>query len=285
MPAKRRSSGTKRFLEATLGRALREARRARGWTQADLGRRIGVSQSLVSRYECATAHRPRLDLIAAAFDALGVSVRVETNAPFLVDGRRQHDRAHASVVSYVLGRLPAGWLAQTEVQVGPGRRVGWIDILAFHPPSGTLVVLEIKTELEDVGGTLRVLEWYAQEAVIRARQFGWQPRRVIHVLVGLATGEIEGRLSEARDLFARALPARADALLQLFTDPARPLLADGAAVAGGLALVDPLSRRRRWLRRARIDGRRSAAPYADYADFARAIERRRRPSRGSRWAA
>ena len=31
-----------------------------------------------------------------------------------------------------------------------------------------------------------------------------------------------------------------------------------------LALIDPRSKRRQWLRPSRVDGRRSAAPYADY---------------------
>jgi hypothetical protein len=36
----------------------------------------------------------------------------------------------------------------------------------------------------------------------------------------------------------------------------------------GLALIDPTSRRQGWLIRARVDGRRSAAPFRDYADAA-----------------
>jgi hypothetical protein len=52
-----------------------------------------------------------------------------------------------------------------------------------------------------------------------------------------------------------------------------------AAVAGeawggrGLALIDPSSRRRAWLIRTRLDGRRSPAPFADYADAARRLGR------------
>jgi hypothetical protein len=46
-----------------------------------------------------------------------------------------------------------------------------------------------------------------------------------------------------------------------------------------LAMIDPSSRRREWLIRTAVDGRRSAAPYADYADF---IDRRRfRPRRNA----
>ena len=42
----------------------------------------------------------------------------------------------------------------------------------------------------------------------------------------------------------------------------------------GLAMIDPSSRRREWLIRTTVDGRRSAAPYVDYADFMRRREER-----------
>jgi hypothetical protein len=38
--------------------------------------------------------------------------------------------------------------------------------------------------------------------------------------------------------------------------------------------VDPRSRRRQWLQRTRLDGRRTAARFRDYADAARALSRR-----------
>jgi hypothetical protein len=36
-------------------------------------------------------------------------------------------------------------------------------------------------------------------------------------------------------------------------------------------LVDPISRRRAWLWRTRLDGRRSTPPYRDYRDAARRL--------------
>ena len=38
----------------------------------------------------------------------------------------------------------------------------------------------------------------------------------------------------------------------------------------GVAMIDPRSKRRDWLRSLAIDGRRSKLPYRDYADFMRA---------------
>jgi hypothetical protein len=39
----------------------------------------------------------------------------------------------------------------------------------------------------------------------------------------------------------------------------------------GLAMIDPASKRRDWLIRLRVDGRRSDARYVDYADAARRL--------------
>jgi len=44
-----------------------------------------------------------------------------------------------------------------------------------------------------------------------------------------------------------------------------------SAVGRAVAMIDPLSKRNVWLRSMRVDGRRSKAPYSDYADFMRAI--------------
>jgi hypothetical protein len=46
-----------------------------------------------------------------------------------------------------------------------------------------------------------------------------------------------------------------------------------------IAMIDPASRRRAWVRPLWIDGRRTPAPYADYIDFLRALGNGRRGAR------
>jgi len=86
----------------------------------------------------------------------------------------------------------------------------------------------------------------------------------------LATEANEVRLKANRDSLARSFPLRADGLRRIMEHPDR-LRPPGRR---GFALVDPLSRRVEWARPARIDGRRSPAPYADYADFMRRARKR-----------
>ena len=67
-----------------------------------------------------------------------------------------------------------------------------------------------------------------------------------------------------RDVFAAAFPTRAMDMGAILA---------GTQVTGhrGIALIDPTSRRRDWLMRTRSDGRRTPAPYLDYAAAARRL--------------
>jgi hypothetical protein len=67
-------------------------------------------------------------------------------------------------------------------------------------------------------------------------------------------------------------PLRASELSRLLADPS---LGVDTRRSRGMALVDPRSRRTAWLRPTITDGRRSPAPYRDYADFMRTVEHRR----------
>jgi hypothetical protein len=52
----------------------------------------------------------------------------------------------------------AGWLVVREVRIESGRYLGWIDLLAFDPVTKTLLVIEIKTRLDDLGDLERTLD-------------------------------------------------------------------------------------------------------------------------------
>jgi hypothetical protein len=197
--------------------------------------------------------------------AMGARLVLDASAPFLFNPR-QRDVVHATCTTHVARRLErAGWHVATEVEIGDGRSRGWIDVLAWHPASGALLVIEVKTELRDLGAIERSLNWYEREAWAVARRLGWRPRRITGCLLLLATEAVETRLRENRDALARLFPGRARELANLAAeggvDPSRP--------RRGLALIDPRSRRTLWLRPSRVDGRRTPAPYVDYADFVR----------------
>ena len=144
---------------------------------------------------------------------MGARLAIAVDAPYLGDRPLQRDAAHAHCVGHVGRRLAAaGWLVAREVEVGTDRSRGWIDVLAFHPPTGLVLVIEVKTELRDLGQIERTLGWYEREAWAAARRQGWRPRRVHGALLLLATEMNEDRVRSNRDVLATGFPFRAAAL-------------------------------------------------------------------------
>ena len=72
---------------------------------------------------------------------------------------RLRDEDHARIVASVIGRLEAlGWLTATEVTYSDCGERGSIDVLAFHPATRTLLVIEVKTEIVSAEETIRRLD-------------------------------------------------------------------------------------------------------------------------------
>ena len=253
---------------ALVGSSVRALRTTIGWSQRELARRADVSQSTVCLVERARLEGLTFATATALVEAMGGRLAIGVDAPYLGDRQRQRDPAHARVSAYVVGRLRrAGWDVRSEVEVGGDRSRGWIDVLAVQSLTGVLLVIEIKTEIHDLGQIERSLGWYEREAWLAARQFGWRPRRQLGCLLVLATEANDVRLSANRASIDLGFPQRARDLGPIVSGVV------GVAAAGrAVAFVDPRSRRRAWCGSLRIDGRRSTAPYVDYADFIRAAD-------------
>jgi transcriptional regulator with XRE-family HTH domain len=267
-----RAAAAPRILQ-DIGRTIHDVRVRLGWSQRELARRSGVSQARISRIERGTLQDLRIGVIDRLFVALGVRYWVGTESPHII--RAPADQVHASCSAYTARRLLAhGLLVEREVEVGGDRSRGWIDLLAFQPHSRTLFVVEVKTEIHDIGAIERSLNWYQRESLRVVRRFGWHPGRVLSVLLVLDSRVNDHRIGLAPDVFRTAFPGRAKEL--------RAIL-DGSGVGEGrfIAMIDPRSRRSVWLRATRSDGRRSAASYVDYIDAARQLERRSRVRRPS----
>ena len=252
-----------------IARCARETRLGLGWSQRELGARSGVPQSEISRIERALRHDLRLNSVDRLFTSMGVRYRLTVEPPTIEP--RQVDLVHARCSAYVGRRLlAAGWLVAREVEVGDGRSRGWIDLLAFDPATGWMLVIEVKTELRDAGQIERTMNWYQREAWAAARRLGWRPRRVAGALLVLMSAANDRFLAVNRPLVAAAFPARARAFSAVVRRLAEP------AETRYLAMIDPRSRATGWVRPTLIDGRYSSPPYADYVDAARQLTARRR---------
>jgi transcriptional regulator with XRE-family HTH domain len=257
--------------QLAIALAVTDLRQTLGWTQAELGRRAHVSQSFVSRVEHALL--PDLSFADATrlLEAMGARLTVGVSAPFLADRELQRDPAHARCTAYVVARLKRDdWLTATEVEIGGDRSRGWMDVLAFHPDHRLLLVIEIKTEIRDLGAIERTLGWYEREAWTAGRRLGWRPSHIIGCLLLLATEMNEVRIGDNQTAFSAGFPVRASELRRIIANEVPP------RNARAMALIDPRSRRHDWLRPSRLDGRPTPAPYVDYIDFMRFIEAARR---------
>jgi transcriptional regulator with XRE-family HTH domain len=263
-----------RDLQLLIASAIRTARTAFGWSQRELARRLGTHQSAIRRLEAQTTRLLDATLASAAMTLLGIVISLDTSGPAVAIRREQRDGVHARCVGYVVRRLERdGWRAPVEVEIGSGRYRGWIDILADHPAHRALLVIEVKTVLDDAGRLLRTLGWYTRRSREAAVARGWRPTQITRLVAVLATDEVDARIGANRELLGRELPGEPDAMLDWLGDPSR------SVPVGTVALIDPLGRRRRWLRRPRGMGRRSPAPYRDYADAATRLTSRRPVSR------
>jgi transcriptional regulator with XRE-family HTH domain len=250
-------------IRIAFGRACLDTRVALDVSREDLADRVGVTPSYIGRIERGESNLS-LRLVESIADALGLDIQLIIRPPTFPGGSRVKDAVHARCSAYVDRRLRGlGWLTAREVEVVHGRSHGWVDLLAFDRRAGTLLIIEIKTRLDDLGALERQIGCYERMAWQAARGLGWRPTRVVSLVLALASDEVERVVRSHRDLLALAFPVRATEMSEMLVRP------ESSFQGRGLALVDPSSRRAEWLIRTSVDGRRSKLPYLDYADVVR----------------
>lgn len=95
------------------------------------------------------------------------------------------DEAHATIVGRTVEILRSlGWETRSEVSFSVYGERGSIDVLAWHAPTRTLLVVEVKSELTSVEETLRVHDAKLRLAPrIAAERFGWHATASARLLV------------------------------------------------------------------------------------------------------
>lgn len=172
-------------------------------TQVALAARAGVGRRAISLLETGRARSLRLREVEAIIGALGgrLDVRVLWNGP---DLDRLLDEAHAALGASVKRRLERwGWLVRVEVSYSRFGERGRIDLLAFHPATRVLLVIELKSELVDVQALLGSLDVKVRLAPWLAERFGWTPRVVLPAIVFLEDRTNRNRLERVEPLFDR----------------------------------------------------------------------------------
>jgi len=123
---------------------------------------------------------------------------------------RLMDAGHAATVATLATHLrEAGWRVEVEVSFNHYGDRGSIDLLAQHPATRTLLVVEAKTEIASAEEMLRRLDVKARVAPLLApERFGEQPARVVRLLAVTASSANRSRVARLEPLLAAAFPLR-----------------------------------------------------------------------------
>jgi len=167
-----------------VGLVIRALRRRRGWRQVDLAARARLSQTTISAVE-----RGHLDSLSLA-NLRRILAPLDGRGDFDIRWRggnldRTLDERHARLIEAVVDWLTRhGWRTEVEVTYSIYGERGSIDVLAFHPPSASLLVIEVKTEINSIEETLRRHDEKVRlgPRIARAR-FGWQASNTSRILV------------------------------------------------------------------------------------------------------
>jgi transcriptional regulator with XRE-family HTH domain len=163
-------------LEATL----KGLRRRLGWSQAQLGHQLGVSQQQMSRLE-RDVRKAQLGLLDRWASELGGYLQAEIR----VSGERAlTDAAHAALQNATASELRQhGWAVEPEVSFNYYGDRGRIDLLAYHAPRRVLLVVEIKSRVVDVQDVLGRLDVKKRIARTLASERRWQIVVIVPALV------------------------------------------------------------------------------------------------------
>jgi hypothetical protein len=162
----------------------------------------------VWRIERGRGDRVTVHVLVRVAAALGA--RVDVRLLWQGEGLdRLLDAGHADLVDRTLDLLAfAGWQVATEVSFNLRGERGSIDILAFHPATGSLLVIEVKSVVPDMQAMLAGIDRKGRLAREIARERGWQVTSVARLLV-LPDDRTARRRVERHDAtFRTALPAR-----------------------------------------------------------------------------
>jgi transcriptional regulator with XRE-family HTH domain len=172
-----------------ISSTFRAIRISRGWRQLDVANKASVSRAAVSRLERGRLGELPLDEILGIAVALDISLRLSATwqggeLDRLLNAR--HAALHESVARRFVSW--ADWELAPEVSFSIWGERGVIDILAWHAPTRTLLVIELKTEIVDISELMGSVDRKRRLAPEIAAERGWQPLTVaVWVIVADST--------------------------------------------------------------------------------------------------
>ena len=184
----------------TVARGLRAIRRRKGWPQAKVAAQLSISQSELSRRERGSLE----DCSVAEVEQWGATLGAHVSIELRVDGERPlMDARHARLQNWIVGVLRQhGWSVLVEHSFNHYGDRGRIDVLAYHPIDRVVLVIEVKTRIDDVGDILGRLDVKRRVAPIHAREQQWNARKVVPMLLILDQRTNRRRIADHATVFS-----------------------------------------------------------------------------------
>jgi len=193
--------------DVPLGAHLRAARIRRGWRQVDLASVAGVSRTTVARIETGRVEELTVKTLRKVGGALEVSLQILPRSRGAELDRTVNAR-HAALAEAAMRRLRSqpGWVVRPEVSFSIWGERGIVDLLAWHEASRSIVVIELKTAIIDVGELLGTLDRKRRLARRIAASVGWAAEHVSVALIVAEGSTNRRRIADHGDTFRAALP-------------------------------------------------------------------------------
>jgi transcriptional regulator with XRE-family HTH domain len=198
--------------DVEIGRSLRALRVRRGLRQKDVAERAGVSQQLVSDIELGIFDSVTLTNLRKVAEAAGATIATSVKwqgADLARQLGAKHSAMHEALAT-MFTALPE-WIRLPEVSFSIYGEHGVVDILAWHAPTRSLLVIEIKTELADLQ-TVGTLDRKVRLAATMVKDRGWAPSTVSAWLVIAEGSTNRDRVRAHRAFLRSALPSNGSAL-------------------------------------------------------------------------
>lgn len=189
-----------------VGALLRHLRVRRGLRQVDVAILAGIDDSTVSRIE-----RGRLESLSIAVVrrvARVLEARLDLSLWTRAgDVERVASARHSELVESVARALvDAGWVVRPEVSFNLRGERGLVDLVAWHPAARIVLLIEVKTEIVDVGEVFGTFDRKRRLGQEIARLAGFEAGTIAAALIVADTRTNHRRIGEHRATFGAALP-------------------------------------------------------------------------------
>ena len=206
--------------DVQVGRLIAAVRRHLGLRQIDVARAAGVDQKVVSLLENGHLERVSVERFRRVCAVLEIEPVLELRwRGGQVD--RLIDREHARIVDGVVAELARlGWEAVPEYTFSQWGERGSVDILAWHPASRALLIVEVKTRLTDLQRLLMSMSRKVRLVPpLVAEERGWKRAALGHVVVILETRANRTTVDRHAATFTATFPARTAAVRRWLRTP------------------------------------------------------------------